>query len=799
MLIRSLALILSLVVVVPDGTAQITLVGRVTDAVTGETLPSATVQVEGSFTGTITNVEGAYELAVDNLPVTLLVRYIGYETARRTIAAGASTQQDISLTPVAVQMDELVVSSEDPAPGIMRRVIERKQQWWPSLETYRVDAYTRLVMRNDTGIVSMVESLTEAYWDQEQGMREVLKAKRQTNNLDVDTYLPAAQFVINFYDDNINISGYDFYGVTHPSALRHYRFSLIELRQIDDQLVYDIRVEPRNRLKTGFRGRVAVLDGDYTLLEVELEPGEAFLFPPPIRRYDTTYRQQYANSGGDVWLPVDLRTEVELDVSFPGLLTFPTFDIEVLSRLANYSINVPVPDSLYADDVASDLVVDSAAVATSTALETAGVAVPLSRVERAAYASVDSTMTMAKAYEPTGVLARFVDMESDGDGTTISVGDEGDTQRGARRLGNIRFTPQLWYNRVDEAHLAAEVGLQLSDRVEVGGLGGYKTGLGEATYGAYGAALLGSKRRTRLDARYERAVDPRYASGIYDTFMNALSVLIDGRDYFDYYRNDRLRIGLRHRWPRQDLRASVEVQVEEHASVAQQATFNLRNRDRYITRSNPPVTEGQLQAVRAVVGYGESGTNWGLIGRERAELAVDQTLGGDFDFTRVAGLVEWRFPTFFKRRLLPNVLDVQVRAFASRGVLPPQRFGIVEAALRQAGPFGVLRTVGLQPLEGDHGAVVFWEHSFRTVPFEVLRLNWLAGQGYNVILHGAHAATDVRTETRQALGYAPRIQPGGYHELGVGLSGLFSLFRLDTTWRLDERDFAVTLTAARVF
>ncbi|GAB5521583.1 MAG: DUF5686 and carboxypeptidase-like regulatory domain-containing protein [Rhodothermales bacterium] len=799
MLIRCIALVAFLWASPSLAIAQVTLTGNVTDAVTGETLPSTTIQVEGSFTGTITNTEGAYELAVEALPVTLVVRYIGYQTERRTIEAGASTAQDIQLAPVAVQMDELVVSGEDPAPGIMRRVIERKQQWWPSLETYQVDAYTRLVMRNDTGIVSMVESLTEAYWDKERGTREVLKAKRQTNNMSVDTYLPAAQFVINFYDDNIDVSGYEFYGVTHPSALRHYRFSLIDVRQIDDQLVYDIRVEPRNRLKTGFRGRVAVLDEAFALLEVELEPGEAFLFPPPIQRYEVTYRQQYANSGGDVWLPVDLRTDIELDVSFPGLLTFPTFDVEILSRLANYEINVPVLDSLYADDKDSDLVVDTASVAASTALETAGVAVPLSRVERAAYATIDSTMTMAKAYEPSGVLARFVDMEEDEDGASVRIGDEGDAQPGARRLGNLRFRPELWYNRVDEAHLAMEVALPLSERVEVGGLGGYKTGPGEATYGAHVAALLGPKRRTRFQARYEHAIDPRYRSSIYDPITNSIAMVLSGKDYFDYYQNDRLRIGLRHRWPRQDVRASVEWQLEEHASVEQHASFNLLEGDTYITRLNPAVTEGQLQAVRVAVGYGEAEGNWGLVGQRRAQLAVDHAIGGDFDFTRVSTLIEWRFPTFFKRRLLSNALDVQLRASTSRGALPPQRFSIVDASLGRSAPFGTLRTGGPFPFEGDQTVAFYWEHSFRTVPFEILGLRSLAERGYNVILHGAHAASDVRDETRQALRYAPFVQPGGYHELGVGLSGLFSLLRVDTTWRMDQQDFAVTLTAARVF
>ena len=64
-----------------------------------------------------------------------------------------------------------MVTGEDPARNIMRKVIERKQQWRDSLRTYRAEAYNRFTLANDTGIVSINEVLTDVYWDREKGQQ----------------------------------------------------------------------------------------------------------------------------------------------------------------------------------------------------------------------------------------------------------------------------------------------------------------------------------------------------------------------------------------------------------------------------------------------------------------------------------------------------------------------------------------------------------------------------------------------------------------------------------------------------
>ncbi len=59
--------------------------GKIIDKANGETLIGATVQLEGTEIGSVTDFEGNFKLTADPGSYTLLVRYFGYETANITL------------------------------------------------------------------------------------------------------------------------------------------------------------------------------------------------------------------------------------------------------------------------------------------------------------------------------------------------------------------------------------------------------------------------------------------------------------------------------------------------------------------------------------------------------------------------------------------------------------------------------------------------------------------------------------------------------------------------------------------
>ena len=91
-----------------------------------------------------------------------------------------------------------------------------------------------------------------------------------------------------------------------------------------------------------------------------------------------------------------------------------------------------------------------------------------------------------------------------------------------------------------------------------------------------------------------------------------------------------------------------------------------------------------------------------------------------------------------------------------------QRLGIVDGALGLYAPFGALRTLGGRPYEGERHAALFWEHNFRTLPFELAGLYGLARRGYSVLLFGGHARTWVSKRWPRRAGPLRPPRPGWF-------------------------------------
>ena len=216
-------------------------------------------------------------------------------------------------------------------------------------------------------------------------------------------------------------------------------------------MVFDIAVEPKNKLQAAFVGRVAVLDEDFALLEVELAPSRASMTSavplPLIENMDFAYQQQFRGFAGGVWLPVDYRASMAVKISTVGL-HFPTIKYNVVTRLSDYQVNVDMPDTLYASEEV--LRVDSLAVAQDSSFARLADKVPLSAREQAAYATIDSTVKLEQAFKPTGFLARLLVKEQAEETEERKEQNKKKTEGSAKssRLGQLGLKPALRYDRV---------------------------------------------------------------------------------------------------------------------------------------------------------------------------------------------------------------------------------------------------------------------------------------------------------------------------------------------------------------
>lgn len=771
--------------------------GTVIDAQTEEVLPSANILIKDTYRGTITNSNGNFSITIPDslLPATLIIRYIGFETQELNIRQSSASQQKIALEPSVTEMQEIVVTDEDPGMRIMREVINRKQQWRKKLSSYRADAYTRQSLSNDTAIVSITESVSEVFWDKQQGHREVQKSKRQTANIEAASNFAGVSYLPNFYDDNIEIAEFNLVGITHPDALNYYNFKLVNQTSIDNQLVYEIKVTPARKLQPLFEGTAYVLAKEYALIEVDLIPNDVVKFPAPIKSFSTSYQQQFNNFGQDFWLPVDVRIGGDIKIKMVGL-DFPMIKFKQLSRITNYQVNTVLPDSLYKNE--ERFSVDSTTVRSDSLIVQQSNTVPLSSEEEKAYSTLDSTATLEKAFKPSGFLANLIDDD----------GEEGDkSSKGFLNVinnipGNI--TPDGRYNRVDQAFIGLRYSNHATKWLTIRGQGGYSTGYREWNYG--GGLTLTSLRRNwgsiSLGGDYYAGTETRYHSKIYTPYYTIIPNLLGHKGYFDYYRSEGFRIFSEWDLPL-DLSFKMGYNHQNHTSLPTTTAYDIcGNAGNF--QINPGIPEGRLQSIDFTTGYKiDEPYNFGVTSQKKIQLNIEHSsgaLGSDYDFTRYTGLVSWSLPTFYQRRFLSNTLDFTIKGGTYSGDLPPQKWGVVDGTIGTTAPYGVMKTIRNRPYQGQQYLAINTEHNFRTIPFEIIGLQALTDRNISFIVFGGMAKTWLPNDNfLSQSGLQPRKTNGTHWEVGASLNGIMGLFRLDLATRLDQPAVLLNISVARLF
>jgi TonB-dependent starch-binding outer membrane protein SusC len=86
--------------------AQRTITGKISDAATGETLPSVSIVLDGTTKGTISDVDGNFTLNVPNEGGTLTFTFVGYITQK--VSIGNQSKFDIALASDTKVLDEVV-------------------------------------------------------------------------------------------------------------------------------------------------------------------------------------------------------------------------------------------------------------------------------------------------------------------------------------------------------------------------------------------------------------------------------------------------------------------------------------------------------------------------------------------------------------------------------------------------------------------------------------------------------------------------------------------------------------------
>jgi outer membrane receptor for ferrienterochelin and colicin len=272
--------------------------GKLEDAETGETLIGATVLIQGTNKGAVTDVDGNYSLGgIAPGSYNLVISYVSYEqlVERIVVAKSATTELNFKLKPSSVQMDEVKITANK---------------------------------RTDTEM-SMISSLKSSNLVLSGISKQQISKSQDKDASEVISRVPGVTVRDGRF---INVRGLDerynvvlMNGVQAPSSesdRRAFSFDMIPSSLIDNLVLYKT---PSPEIPADFAGAVVVIQTKNTVDEngLDISYGTGY-------RYNTTFKEYYTYEGGKTdWLGFDDGTR-SLPKGFPSTEKF-----EELGEISN--------------------------------------------------------------------------------------------------------------------------------------------------------------------------------------------------------------------------------------------------------------------------------------------------------------------------------------------------------------------------------------------------------------------------------------------------------------------------------
>jgi len=307
--IRFIAAVFILVLSAVSALAQTTRVkGRVTDASTGEGVPFVAVYFEGTTIGVSSDLDGYYMLETRDANVRVLsAALLGYETASVEVVPRKFTEVNFRLKPVYDNLKAAIVKPDNRyMKWILRNIDAAKDRNNPELrDRYDCELYTKmeldithpddnikkstLLRKNfgfifdyvDTSVVSgvpylpvmMSETHSHIWHQRDPEMRhEEIHANRISG---MEDQTVAAQFTgnlhmkVNFYNNYINIFDVEMPSPLSRVGLMYYNYFLIDSLHIDGRKTWKIRFHPVKSISSpAFDGEMSIDCKDFALREM---------------------------------------------------------------------------------------------------------------------------------------------------------------------------------------------------------------------------------------------------------------------------------------------------------------------------------------------------------------------------------------------------------------------------------------------------------------------------------------------------------------------------------------------------
>ena len=312
--------------------------GKITDN-QNTPLAFASLYVNETGAGAVTNEEGDYELRLAPGDYTIVIQFLGYQTRIEEVTIGESfRERNYQLQPQSFELKEVEVTSdgEDPAYTVMRRAIAKAEYHRQQLDRYQANVYIKgsgrllkspgiirkFVEREgiDSTLAFTSETVSEVTYERPNTYKERVISIYTTG----EDNSPGPMGFINgsFYEPEISGA----VSPLSPKAFGYYQFRLDGNFQDRGYLVNKIKVTPRSRGDNVFEGYIYILEDYWSIHSLEL----------------TTYQYGFQFDINALFNPVEQNVWMPVRYTFyvTGRIFGFAFEYEYLTTVNQYDITL---------------------------------------------------------------------------------------------------------------------------------------------------------------------------------------------------------------------------------------------------------------------------------------------------------------------------------------------------------------------------------------------------------------------------------------------------------------------------
>ncbi|MGE5479356.1 MAG: DUF5686 family protein [Chloroflexota bacterium] len=655
----------------PVRAEQFTLVGKVIDLESGSPIAGASVRSSAALRGTYTSSQGIFRLPLTRSSSDYIkISSLGYETVRLEVEK-LSDSIVVKMKPVSIKTGEVEVNAYLSPEQIVARAIKQKSANVMKIKTFSGLLYSKsVIMFDGSGLNSLgiggksfsisssvedeppteafkqfvLETFSRQQRDFERGVvHTTILHRRQTANIEPSNNLLTLGNFESFYNDRIRIVDAELPSPLANDAFSFYNFKLSSRSMLDDRYVYIIDVEPKKTNYPAFVGTIAIIEGSYNLIELNLRPSET---TAPMFVDSVSYEQKFEEIARDVWYPTFLEVNAKGSVKLiAGMLDIEA-KIKATSIFSEIEINKPLPDSVYDADIPR-VTISGQADSLSGQFWSENSLREITSDELAIYERIDSLMIGRRAIGSSRNASK-----DQGTGFSFSP------------------APYFDFNRVGSASLGLANDVNIFDFISESRLY-YSFG----TRRFHGSAALEHNLLFYEDfalAAEVSAFSELLAFGgenQYSRIMNSVNSALFHHDYFDYFLAEGAGASLI-----SDFRMfTLEFSIEERNESSLKKSTNRSLFSNIKWRKNPEAETGRYRLGKASLEYGDI-NELQNVSRFESEFYAEATLGqkiGGRQFQMIDFSGEVAIPTF-ETGYKPMSLALGLRAGVASTTTPVQ-------------------------------------------------------------------------------------------------------------------------------